>query len=96
MVEPIIILLVIGAFGGIVRTYLGYETQADKDEAFNYHKAMKSVIRGALLGTSLVMGATYLTQGSITTTTYVLALFVAIGTDVVTKEGYGVAKAAIK
>lgn len=89
MIEPIIILIAIGAVGGIIRTYLGYETQSDTGEAFNYNKALKSVIRGALLGTSLVMGATYLTQGEITTTTYVLALFVAIGTDVVAKEGYG-------
>ena len=90
--EPIILLLVIGAIGGIVRTYLGYETQSDEGEVFDYNKAAKSIIRGALLGTSLVMGATYLTQGEITTQTYVLALFVAIGTDVVAKEGYGTVK----
>ncbi len=92
MIEPIIILLAIGAVGGVIRTYLGYNTQSDKNEPFNYNKALKSVIRGALLGTSLVMGATYLTQGTITTQTYILALFVAIGTDVVVKEGYGTIK----
>ena len=88
--EPILILLAIGAIGGVIRTFLGYETQSDAGEAFDYWKAAKSMIRGALLGTSLVMGATYLMNGTITTQTYVLALFVAIGTDVIAKEGYGV------
>jgi len=86
--EPIIMLLLIGAFGGLVRSILGYETQSDAGEAFDIRKTMKSMTRAALAGTMAVMGIATLTGSEITTTTYLTAFFIAIGTDILTKEGY--------
>ena len=90
--EPLIILLAIGAIGGIIRTYLGYETQSDADEGFNYGKAAKSIVRAAVIGASLVMGITVATNGEITNQTYIMAFFLSVGADVMAKEGYGTVK----
>ena len=85
----LIILLGIGAVGGAVRALLGYEQQSDVEETFNYGKAGKSILRAAVVGASVVMGATALTGGAISESTYILAFFTAIGSDVLTKEGAG-------
>jgi len=90
--EPILILLAIGAVGGIVRAILGYETQSDEGEQFNYMKAGKSVVRAALIGTVAVIGIVQATGTEINTATYISAFFLAIGTDVLTKEGFGTLK----
>ena len=87
--EPIIIVLGIGALGGAIRSILGYEMQSDETETFNYAKFGKSVIRASIVGASLVMGATALTSAEVTTQTYILAFFVAVGADVLAKEGSG-------
>ena len=87
--EPIIIVLIIGAIGGAVRSILGYETQSEDVENFNYMKFGKSVVRASIVGASLVMAATALTSGEITNQTYILAFFTAVGADVLAKEGAG-------
>jgi fluoride ion exporter CrcB/FEX len=86
--EPIIILLLIGAFGGIIRCILGYTTQADPGESFNYIKAIQTVLRAALVGSFIVWSTIQLTGEPVTTAVYVLAFFTAIGADVLSKEGY--------
>jgi len=88
--EPLITLLLIGAFGGLIRSILGYETQSDSGEAFDIRKTVKSMTRAALAGTMAVMGIATLTGSEITTATYLTAFFLAIGTDILTKEGYTV------
>ncbi len=90
--EQIIILLLIGAFGGLVRSILGYETQSDIGEPFNIRKTLKSVVRASLAGTMAVMGIATATGLTITTATYLTAFFLAIGTDVLIKEGYTIVK----
>jgi fluoride ion exporter CrcB/FEX len=86
--EPLIILLVVGAIGGIVRSIIGYEAQSDIDERFDYKKALKSVIRAAVIGSFIVIGTTSLTNSEITTATYITAFFIAMGADVLVKEGF--------
>lgn len=88
-IDPIIILLIIGAFGGMVRSILGYETQADEGEQFDIMKAAKSIIRGAIGGTVVVMGMATIFNSPITTTTYITAFLAAVGADVIMKELYG-------
>ena len=87
--EPIVTILGIGAVGGAIRSILGYEMQADEAENFNYMKFGKSVVRAAIGGAAIVMGATALTGDAITTQTYIMAFFTAIGSDVLVKEGTG-------
>lgn len=91
-IEPIIILLAIGAVGGVFRAILGYEQQSDEGESFDYLKLGKSVVRAAVIGAFIVFGSTAITQGEITTSTYIMAFFAAIGADVIAKEGYGTVK----
>lgn len=85
--EQILILLAVGAVGGVVRAFLGYETQSDPGETFNYAKAGRSVVRAAVLGTIAAMGIVQVTSTEITIATYFSTFLVAIGTDVLTKEG---------
>lgn len=85
--EPLLIVLGIGALGGAIRSILGYEVQSDAAEAFSYIKFGKSVVRAAIVGASVVLAATELTQSDITSQTYILAFFTAVGSDVLTKEG---------
>ena len=89
MIEPILIVLGIGALGGVVRSVLGYKTQSDENESFNLAKFGRSILRASIVGASVVMGATALIGGEITTQTYVLAFFTAVGADVLTKETAG-------
>lgn len=86
--EPILILLIIGATGGIVRSIIGYETQSDFDETFDYKKALKSVVRAAVIGSFIVIGTTSLTNSEITTATYITAFFISMGADVLVKESF--------
>ncbi len=86
-IEPIILLLIIGAFGGIVRSILGYNTQSDEGESFNYMKAFQSVLRASIVGAFVVYSTIQITGESVTTVVYVLAFFTAIGSDILTKEG---------
>ncbi len=87
MVEPILIVLAVGAAGGIVRSILGYKQQSDEGEAFNYIKLTKSMIRAALVGAGLVVGIAAATGTEITMATYISAFFLAVGADVLAKEG---------
>lgn len=86
-IEPIVLILIIGAFGGIVRSILGYNTQAYDGESFDYMKMFQSILRAALVGSFLVYTTIELTGETVTTATYVLAFFTAIGADIITKEG---------
>ena len=92
MVEPILVILVIGAVGGIVRAVLGYQQQSDEKETFNYVKAGKSMVRAAVIGAFLVFGSTAVTGTEINTGTYIMAFFLSVGADVLVKEGYGTVK----
>ena len=94
--EPIFILLGIGALGGVLRSFLGYETQSDAVETFNYRKAAKSVVRAALVGATVAMGSTVLTGSEVTSAIYIMAFFSSIGSDVLIKEGYGTTKNYLK
>lgn len=85
--EPFVLLLVIGAVGGLIRSFLGYRWQADAGEKFNYVKMGQSVVRAAISGTVIVMGTSALFNSPITDATYVQALVLAIGSDVLIKEG---------
>lgn len=88
-IDPIIILLLVGAIGGVVRAILGYQTQSDEGETFSYWKASKSVLRGAIGGTALVLGMNTLLNSPITTVTYATAFLASVGADVILKELYG-------
>jgi hypothetical protein len=86
-IETILILLVVGGVGGAVRSVLGYKTQADEGEQFDWLKFAKSVVRAAIAGSALV----YYTIGleNIESKTYVTAFFLSVGGDVLVKEIYG-------
>jgi hypothetical protein len=86
-IETILILLVVGAVGGAVRSILGYETQAEEGEKFDWLKFAKSVVRASIAGSALV----YYTIGleNIESKTYVTAFFLSVGGDVLVKEIYG-------
>ena len=86
--EPLLILLVIGAFGGIVRSFIGYQANANETENFDYVKMARSMVRAAIVGVSIVLATTVLTGTEITTQTYVLAFMVSVGADTLTKETY--------
>jgi hypothetical protein len=95
MIDPIIIIIAIGALGGVVRCLLGYSEQSDPGEAFDYVKLAKSVARAAIAGAAVVYGISSATGSEITTATYISAFFVAIGVEVITKEGYSVSKKVV-
>ena len=90
--DQILILLLIGAFGGLIRSILGFKNQSDDGESFNIIKTLKSVIRASLAGSMTIMTISNLTNTEITTATYMSAFLIAIGTDVITKEGYSSTK----
>ena len=96
MVEPILIVVIIGAIGGIIRSYLGYEQQSDETETFDKKKMVKSVVRAALVGAFIVYGSTAITGTEINTGTYIMALFLSVGADVMTKEGAATVGTKIK
>lgn len=87
-IEPIVLLLIVGAIGGIVRSILGYNTQSDPNEPFDYMKLLKSVLRAAIVGSFVVYSTIQLTGETVNTSVYVLAFFTAIGSDILVKEGY--------
>lgn len=86
--EPILVLLIVGALGGLIRCFLGYETQADDGETFNYMKMLKSLVRASILGASVVM-VLMKPDTIMDTQFYIGAFMIAIGADVISKEGYG-------
>jgi fluoride ion exporter CrcB/FEX len=86
--EPIIILLFVGALGGVVRAFLGYQVQSEKDEKFNVIKLASSVLRAMIAGSLLVYNTTDVASIH-GTQTYVGAFFTSIGADVFLKELYG-------
>ena len=89
--EPILILLIVGALGGLLRSFLGYNTQADDNESFDYMKMFKSMLRASLVGAAVVM--VLMKPDTVTDTAfYVGAFFMAIGSDILSKEGYTTAK----
>lgn len=84
--QTILVLLIVGAIGGAARSILGYKTQAEEGEQFDWQKFTKSVIRAAIAGAALV----YYTIGleNIEDKTYVAAFFLSVGADVLVKETY--------
>ena len=89
--EPILVLLIVGALGGLVRSFLGYNAQAEENESFNYMKMLKSMLRASLVGAALVM--VLMKPDTVADTAfYVGAFFMAIGADILSKEGYTTAK----
>ena len=72
-----------GAFGGAVRSFLGYNAQAGKKEAFDKLKLAKSIVRatvfGFIAGMALPLGTDFVTAMGI-------AAGVGIGGDVLLKE----------
>jgi len=88
--EPILILLIIGALGGLVRSFLGYNTQADTDESFDYMKMFKSMLRASLVGAAVVM--VLIKPDTVVDTAFCVSAFMmAIGADILSKEGYATA-----
>lgn len=85
--EPILVLLIVGALGGLLRSFLGYNTQADPGESFDYIKMLKSLLRASILGASVVM-VLMKPDTIMDTQFYASALLVSIGSDVISKEGY--------
>jgi fluoride ion exporter CrcB/FEX len=79
-----ILLGVAGAIGGAIRSFLGYQTQSDFDEGFDYMKMAQSIARAAVVG----FAAGYMLPPE---TDFVMALLIAtgvgVGGDVVIKEG---------
>jgi len=95
-VEPIVLLVLVGAFGGIVRSLLGYQMQAPEGEKFNVLKMIKSMIRAAVAGAFLVYNTVEITP-DIGAKLYLGAFFTSMGADVFLKEVYGtIAKGAKK
>jgi len=89
--EPILILLIVGALGGLLRSFLGYNTQADDKESFDYMKMLKSMVRASLVGAAVVM--VLMKPDTVTDTSfYAGAFFMAIGADILSKEGYATTK----
>ena len=74
--ESIFILLLIGAFGGLVRSFLGYRGTPE-DETFNYRKLGQTLVAQMLIGAFVVFGATNVANVEINTSHYVMALFLA-------------------
>jgi fluoride ion exporter CrcB/FEX len=89
--ESVFIVLLIGAFGGVVRSLLGYKYQAEEGEKFSWEKFIKSVVRAAIGGAFIVYTTVWLTATEVNSQTYILAFFASVGADVITKELYGAA-----
>lgn len=88
--EPLIALLLVGALGGVVRSILGYKTDAPPEESFDWGKFLKSVLRASIAGSAIVYSTVPLEN--ITTATYVTAFFVAVGADVLVKDAFEAVK----
>jgi len=72
-----------GAIGGAVRTILGYFTNSDEGESFDYAKMAKTVITAAIAGWAV--GAA-LPETTDFLTAFLTAAGVGIGTAVTVKE----------
>jgi hypothetical protein len=87
--EPILILVLVGAFGGSVRSILGYFNQSDTDEKFDFQKFLYSFLRGAIAGS----GLSYITYNTAninpSVAAYIGAFILSVGADVLIKELYG-------
>jgi hypothetical protein len=95
MVEPILILVGVGAVGGIVRSIIGYLTLAEAGETYSWKKLVSSILRAAIAGGAVV----YMTTDVSTVPTisiYIGAFFSSIGADVLLKELYGAVNGATK
>lgn len=87
--EAIMILVLIGALGGLIRAILGYNVQSDAGEKFNWFKLVRSMIRAAVAGSLLVYNTIDITPEGIGTKIYIGAFFTSMGADVFLKEIYG-------
>jgi fluoride ion exporter CrcB/FEX len=90
--NEILILLVIGALGGLLRSFLGYRNHAPMHEGFDYVKMARSMIRAAIAGCFIVYSTVSITNGTLGTAEYILAFFLSIGADTITKESYTAVK----
>ena len=75
--EPILIVLLIGAFGGLVRSFIGYRRTPD-DISFDYLKFGQTIAIQIILGAFVVFGATAVSGGEINLSHYIMAFFIAI------------------
>lgn len=85
--EPILILVGVGALGGIVRSFIGFQTQSDENEKFSFVKLIKSIVRASVAGAFLVYNTTEITP-DIGMKVYIGAFFTSMGADVFLKEVY--------
>lgn len=85
--KQLLIVVLVGALGGMVRSILGYFTQSDEGENFNWKKFMFSVLRASIGGSFLVYSTIDLSN--INFGTYFVAFFNSVGADVFMKEVYG-------
>jgi len=88
--EPIIILMIVGAIGGLVRAILGFQMQSPPNEKFHWVKLVKTIIRSAVGGAFIVYNMVDVSEP--TTKLYIGAFFTSVGADVVMKEIYGTTK----
>lgn len=86
--EPIIILVLVGALGGITRAFLGFQVQSEEGEKFNWMKLTTSVLRAAIAGSLLVYN-TVDVAAAVGAKMYIGAFFTSVGADVFLKELYG-------
>lgn len=86
--EAIVILVLVGALGGLVRAILGYNVQSETGEKFDWFKLIKSTLRAAIAGSFLVYSTVDITP-DIGTKVYIGAFFTSMGADVFLKEIYG-------
>lgn len=86
--EAIVILVLIGALGGLIRAILGYNVQSDAGEKFDWFKLIRSMLRAAIAGSLLVYNTIDITP-DIGTKIYIGAFFTSMGADVFLKEIYG-------
>lgn len=92
--EPILILVLVGASGGLIRSLIGFMNQADEGEKFNWKKLVASVLRASIAGSLLVYQTVEVTE-SIEVGTYIGAFFTSMGADVFLKEIYGTVKGSV-
>jgi len=92
--DPIVILVVVGAIGGLVRSLLGFSQQADANETFSAKKLIASILRAAIAGSFLVY-STLEIPADPSAKFYLSAFFLSIGAEVALKELYGAAKNSI-
>ena len=85
--QPIIIVVLIGALGGLVRAFLGYKVQSDTNEKFDWIKMLKSMIRAAIAGAIIVYNTVDVSNPSVNL--YIGAFFTSVGGEVIMKELYG-------